>query len=451
MKLAVGGLLSGIVALCLPLLITACDPCFGAVPSCSADPHLTVMGRIVDHRTGRGEEGARMVLHAGPDGQRTASSSTDGSGFYQLSLPADGQSALVSVEVHPPGAQAYEVRGLAVPVQVNRGWAHDLGIWVSRAYYPYIGEMALRCTSRKIERATNVRFRVTPGSGPSELDDNPLGLPIAVDDNGHFRFFDPAVRAEALVPVTGTLSATIGGVRYESGITLPPEYRYKAPESVRQASLAPESTYVGCVYDRYSVQGVGGIAIDFTRTGGARTLQENASTMTDSVGMFALKLGPQSDGPVVGVLTIHAPSPSAPYSRSGVELYAAGDPEAGRTPTFGVGLHLPYFGIVHHGGARVAGAKVTITRTGGATVSPERVETTADNDGQFVFFALRPLEKGTVILDLTVTVPGSTRSYTLAGVVAPVLDEDSQGRLLVQFDLDKAVGPPPATAHRSRP
>jgi hypothetical protein len=52
---------------------------------------------------------------------------------------------------------------------------------------------------------------------------------------------------------------------------------------------------------------VAGASVSFTRTGGASTTLPSASAVTDSAGAFVLRLGPITEGPVVGDLTIQAP------------------------------------------------------------------------------------------------------------------------------------------------
>jgi hypothetical protein len=442
------------VAIC-SVELTGCDPCFGTLSGCESEPRLSLQGRIVDDLTGHSIDNAVVSIVVTTNGagvRDSAFTSTDEHGFFEFSLDASAAGEMTfDVEVAPADGPSYRVRDLKADATTRRGEGHNLGLWVARPYFDVIGEFAPRCQPGEKFGDTQVTFIRTGGVAVEGL---PPGDSVThtTNANGQVSFFSRDVRPAGLDPMLGIFRLNRGGVIWETGASVTPQYLYRDIRVIL-ALLGPEGTYVGCIYDRSSVVPVAGIQIDFTRTAGVATATNSISTVTDSDGRFALMLQPSSAASVVGDLTIHSPSPSSTYVKRGVVLDHIADPLGRAAPHFGVGLHLPYYGFVKRGADPVGNTQIIVKRVGGITVVSDSISTVTDGNGVFLLYPfLKPTSAGDLIADITIIPPAPDRSFVLRSFHIPTVDEDSDARVLLDLDLAKANGEPagPGSAQPSR-
>ncbi len=240
-----GAALAG-AALAAAPLVAGCDPCAG-VASCEQAPRLGVSGQIVD----RGDPTEAARLAGGPGAGATpsggvrvevvrtdgveldaarAAATTDGSGWWQVSIPAREEGGVtVDVLVTPPGGLAYRVRGLNLRTSRKRGDGTVLGRWTREPYLTMLGEVFTAPAMSRVEgaRVTAVRRggievaptpntqspMVTVGGGRFLFDvrplaDGPLVLDFTVERDG----LPPAtVRGVTLLPQHEWLPPNVSG------------------------------------------------------------------------------------------------------------------------------------------------------------------------------------------------------------------------------------------------
>jgi hypothetical protein len=162
--------LRGFVILMLPVLfvIAACDPCGGTL-SCGQAPRVAVTGLVLDEGTGTPVAGARIQLWREAGVQLVAEAgetSTTANGTFVVELPAAavGQS-VVRLVVASPGADAYEIRGLAVRATTVAGEATILK--PLRSAHPLIPSIVVlfwNGTDDEPVDSAEVEFRRTGGA-----------------------------------------------------------------------------------------------------------------------------------------------------------------------------------------------------------------------------------------------------------------------------------------------
>jgi hypothetical protein len=440
----------------LAITQSACDPCFGTVTGCVSDPRLSLQGRIVDNPTASSVEGAQVsvvITDGGVIARDSTTRETDRHGYFEVSFHAASADTITyDVLVESPDGTSYRVRDLRTVASVRRGEGHDLGLWVARPYFDAIAEFSGRCQPGSRFRNTEISFVRTGGVIVTGLSSTG-SLTQRTDSNGQMNLFGSDIRPAGLEPLLGVFKTVINGVALESGAAITPHYLYRDARPIVPAQLGPAESFIGCIYDRGSVQPVRGISVEFTRTGGVPTGASVVSAQTDSLGAFSLALQPATVGPVIGDLTIHSPSPSSTYVKRGVVLDHVADPLAKPSPRFGVGLHLPYYGFVKRGSDPVKNVQIIIKRVGGSTVTRDSVSTLSDGYGMFLLYPLlKPTSAGDVIADVTVIPPAPDKAFVLRAVRIPTVDEDSDARVLFDLDLTKSNGEPLAAAGtRSRP
>lgn len=218
-------LLAGALALAsagLPL--AGCDPCAG-VAACAGSPRLGVSGQIVDRgnptNADRDPISGANIPQARPTAdvrvevvptagvtieQSSAVATTDGNGWWQVSMPArDEGGVTVDVVVTPPGGAGYTVRGLNLLTSRTRGRGNVLGRWTRDLFLTRIGEIfdaasgarvdgarvtAVRRSGIEVAATPNTRTpMVTAGGGRFLYDvrplaDGPLVLDFLVERDG---------------------------------------------------------------------------------------------------------------------------------------------------------------------------------------------------------------------------------------------------------------------------
>lgn len=153
-------LLAGVGAVAIAGAATACGACDGVV-SCQQAPRIGIGGQIVDRgnptdadraqQSGAGIPAAPGVsgvrVEVAPtggvaSGEGRAATTTDGTGWWHVDLPATGEGgATVDVIVTPPGGSGYTVRGVPVRASRRRGAGNVLGRWTRDLYLTLVGEV----------------------------------------------------------------------------------------------------------------------------------------------------------------------------------------------------------------------------------------------------------------------------------------------------------------------
>lgn len=314
------------VALAVLTTAAACDPCSGTA-NCSTAPELSVEGQIVDAMSGAGvggvaidvlpRQGASTVLDS-------VSTKTDAEGFWHIEVRAGAPGGIIfDARVLPPSSPGYRVGALLAQTTDRYGEATQLGRWVTKPYFPFVGEMFLRATQHPIGNA-DVSFQRTAGPdliGPG-LVGGKNGLYQATGNwEGHFFLFETtgprAVLADSSADVVGDFTAQLPapyGVRVNRGFRLRPTYLYQYDNSANpfplvRVGFGPFFPYTGTLLLPDSAPAANAL-ITFHRTSGLALLTDTASTLTDAGGHFVFyDLVPLGDGTVTGDFIIQPPSP----------------------------------------------------------------------------------------------------------------------------------------------
>lgn len=167
--------------------------------------------------------------------------------------------------------------------------------------------------------------------------------------------------------------------------------------------------------------GVRGVALDFVRTGGVALLGDSVRTTTDADGRFQLTAEASTVGEVVGDLVVRPSLPWQPYRVRGLRLRTSS--VRGEGQILGRILVRPYIDFIAELRLRrtdrpLAGARVTIVRTGGVAVSPDSVRLVSGPDGR-IYFGADAAEPGELVADLIVTSSSLPRPSRLSGVALP--------------------------------
>ena len=181
----------------------------------------------------------------------------------------------------------------------------------------------------------------------------------------------------------------------------------------------PRISFGGQLIVRETGAPVRGVALDFVRTGGVSLASDSIRTTTDAYGHFQLAVEASDVGEVVGDFVVRASAPWSPYRARDLRFRTS--EVRGEGQLLGrlvVDPYIEFIGVLfdRRDGRLLAGARLTILRTGGVAVSaPDSVEVTVDSDGRFLYDT-RAAEPGGMIADLVVTAPSLPRAYRLPGV-----------------------------------
>ena len=187
-----------------------------------------------------------------------------------------------------------------------------------------------------------------------------------------------------------------------------------------------EISYSGRIMEAHTGRGVGGVLVEFRRTGGGHLERDTLQVRTDGEGRYVLAGSLQGDAtPVVGDVEIHPPAPAAPYVVSGVSLAASPVRGAGGVlPTWLANPYISFVGVL--GGRRglpVGDNAIRFVRRSGARLASDTIASRADGSGYF-YLQVPALEGGDVIGDITVSGGALKRPYTLTDVRATVVIDD---------------------------
>jgi hypothetical protein len=181
----------------------------------------------------------------------------------------------------------------------------------------------------------------------------------------------------------------------------------------------PRISFGGQLIVRETGTPMRGVALDFVRTGGVSLASDSVRTTTDADGRFQLAVEASDNGEVVGDLVVRASAPWSPYRVRDLRFRTS--EVRGEGQVLGrvvVDPYIEFIGVLfdRRDGQLLAGARLTILRTGGVAVSaPDSVEMTLDADGRFLYDT-RAAEPGEMIADLVVRAPSLPRVYRLSGV-----------------------------------
>ena len=182
---------------------------------------------------------------------------------------------------------------------------------------------------------------------------------------------------------------------------------------------APRLSLDGQLIVRATGAGVPGATLDFIRTGGAQLTSDSTRTTTNAEGWFNLAVDAAASGLVTGDLVVRPPSPAPAYRVLGLSFPTSD--VRGEGQVLGSLVTTPYIefiGEVHSvvAGAPVAGAQVTVQRTGGVAIAPPDTFTvTSDSLGR-IYFKVNAAEPGTMIADLSITTPAQQSTTHISSV-----------------------------------
>jgi hypothetical protein len=184
---------ASVLSLLLPLLLTACDPCFGT--TACVEPHISYEGRVIWHLTGKPAEGVRVqFLPSGiaGDSMDTVSALSDEQGSFviRMNAPDDGE-VRGSLVFHPPPPYEhfpFAVHGIRMTTSTVRGDARNLGLWGVgplrvAPHISYVGEIFYTDT-KKPAAGVEVEFRRTGG-----ITVEPDTFVVRSNDAGRFPLF----------------------------------------------------------------------------------------------------------------------------------------------------------------------------------------------------------------------------------------------------------------------
>ncbi len=186
----------------------------------------------------------------------------------------------------------------------------------------------------------------------------------------------------------------------------------------------PRLSLDGQLIVRETGAAVPGAQLTFVRTGGIQLIGDSVAVTTDGEGRFQLAAGAAGMGTVVGDLVVRPPAPWHPYRVSGLSFPTSN--VRGQGQILGQLVVVPYIaflGAVYNrtGGGALAGAKVTIVRTGGVgLVSADSFDITA-NDGGVFYFSTDAQNPGVLIADMIVQSPALPRPFIRSGVGFPAI------------------------------
>jgi hypothetical protein len=225
-----------------------CDPCSG-IASCARGDFLAAAGQVVEAGTGNGIDGVRLdfIRVGGVDvSVDSLSTVTHGGGYWEVEFtPSSAGELQADVRVSPPGEAPYVIRSLPLQTRPHGGDANLNQRWVTRLYFPYMGELYLEGTADTRVANTPVTFRQTGGVaiyGPG------------IQDSVHHTSTDPAGRVNLFPsdgpngvyareegPLSGDLTVIFSSGRTSTlhGISLVPTHLYQQPSYIARGPVSP--------------------------------------------------------------------------------------------------------------------------------------------------------------------------------------------------------------------
>lgn len=436
------------------VLVAGCDPCAGTA-QCAVDPYLAIDGQIVDAASSRGVDGVRIdVVRQGGVvvEQDSITTTTANDGHWRVQFrPASSGAVRVDVRVTAAGGAAYRVRGLSFATSERGGNASVLQRWVAVPYFTAAAELFVRGTTDERVIDTPVEFRRTSGQvlvGSSVWNGTYRGSSDFAGRVALFPFLGDVVASDGLGDVIGDLVVRPGSSdsSVARGIHIPASYLYRDAPVIIRLGVGPSINYQGELFSRATGARLGGVPVEFLRTGGVEVTTPSFTTTTQANGRFAMSTRPLTAGVLQGRLIIRSPAPARPETL--LVSLPTFDNDSSRF--FGVvpaGAYFPLFGLIITGsGVGLNGVRVDVTRVGGAAMLPESFSTLTVDGGIFRIAAV-PLALGSSVVDITVTPPAPYAPFTIRSVNLPVFDRTVSDRSIGTYRLD---APPSAAVNANR-
>lgn len=180
-------------------------------------------------------------------------------------------------------------------------------------------------------------------------------------------------------------------------------------------STAPRVSYSGRTVVYRENRPIGGVTLEFARTGGAELTGGRLVATSDGDGWFRLVGEVAGEGDVVGDLTVRPPAPFGAYTVPGVRLRQTsvrGD--GGDLGRIVADPYLAVIGEVRSLATRgvLPNAAVRFRRTGGVAISPAAFDWVTDAGGRF-FLNAQPATFGTIEGELTVQSTALPKPYAI--------------------------------------
>lgn len=207
---------------------------------------------------------------------------------------------------------------------------------------------------------------------------------------------------------------------------------------VSGCATAPHLSYSGRLIVHETRQPAPGATVTLHRTSGVELEQNDPSATTDANGFYRLVTGARGAGTVTADITISAPG-YATYTVTGLTLRTSevrGD--GGDLGRWVVDPYIAFLGELTSRvtRAKLQGASVTFTRTGGVAIRPAVPSGVSDAGGRF-FIGAHTSALGVVTGDLLVTAPSLRMPYRISGIPIAIQYRDEP----VQFTAAFSVGP----------
>ena len=301
------------------LAVVGCDPCAGTV-ECRVAPQISYTGKVIDFASGRGAAGVGVSF------RRTAGAAlvgdslvgvTDTEGRFRLTGRGSGPGTIVgALSVRPPGGLApYTVSGITLDQSSVAGGGGVLPTFVTQPYVDFVGELLYRRSGGPLAYST-VTFRRTAGARLA----GPDSLQRVAGPDGWFYVELPALDGDSVVGDLTVQYFELPRSFSVRGVRLPVRYTDRLPTLTRSFLIGSSFDYIGELRQRGTGLPVVGADLEFRRTGGTPLAAPVYTARSNADGRFALELVPTSESgsPVVGDITVRAPSLRAPYVVRGV-------------------------------------------------------------------------------------------------------------------------------------
>lgn len=427
-------------ALAAAAALGACDPCAGELAGCRVEREVNYGGRVIDFASGRGVGGVTLVFRrtgGAPIGADSLVARTDGEGHYVLRASAGGDGEVVGeLTVRPPGASPYVVRELRLAPTTVRGGGGVLATFVTQPYVDFVGELTYRRLNIPLAYS-GVRFVRTSGARLARGD-------TLYGGSGPDGLFYMETLALEPGEIVGDLTLTppdfprpyvVRGVRLTARVT------DRRPALDRSFRVGATLDYVAELRARGSREPLAGVDVEFRRTGGVLLTSDVFRGRTNAEGRVALTPTPanESQGEVVGDLTVRGGSLAAPFVIRNVRLAVYDSDELRFLGVLGVGVQAVAVGELVFRGDRtpLADVEVTFARTGGVPATPATVTTRSGADGRFGVTLVTD-SVGDVVGDLTLRRAAPAAPVTFRGVRLRATADDSV-RFLGRFAVGQQL------------
>ena len=424
------------------VLPVACDPCSGTA-QCVNGTYLAADGQIVDAGSGRGVDGVRIdVTRRGGIlvDRDSVSTVTANDGHWRVQFdPASGGNLDVDVNVTAPTGASYRVRDLRLRTTERGGEGNLLDRWVANPFFANAAELFVRGTTDDRVVGASIEFRRTGGIdllGPGVVNGV---VHSSTDFAGRVNLFSPGedgVFTSAVGDVVGdlTVKRSPSDSTVVTGLHIRSTYLYRDVTGILRLGVGPSLEYQGEFRSRATGALLGGVPVEFQRTGGVEVTVPNFTTISAANGRFSFRGRPLTSGALQGRLIFTAPFPSTPETLS-VKLPTYEDDGGRFFGVIGAGAYLPYYGIVLDGrGQGVDGVKVTVTRVSGIAIAPDQFTAVSYNGGIFVVQPA-PLALGDVTVDLAFLPPDPYAPFTVRDIKLSTADRKVADRLIGLYFL----------------